>query len=38
VTLLDVSRKARAAEQRKLRFGLILAGAISLFVLWRTIF
>ena len=38
VTPLDFSRRARAMEQRKLRFSLILAGAILLFLGWRSFF
>jgi hypothetical protein len=38
VTLLDLSRKARASENRKLRRGLILSAAIMLALVWRSFF
>jgi hypothetical protein len=38
VTLLDFSRKFRAAEDRRLRRGLILSAAIMLALIWRAFF
>jgi hypothetical protein len=36
--LLELSRKARAVEQRKVRYALVFAAAMLLFLSWRTFF